>query len=221
MGDFFAIIGLVGVAVAAVALVRGRLDWAGMGNRRTAMFAFVVAAGVLLTGTALLTPAGAPGAIAAKDPNWRPQSVVDTLPTTTVPPGTTTTAPPTTPTTTTTTATRPPTTARHTTRPATTTAQALTVPLTCAASVPDPAPADDSTIEVIVRTGVPGAAVTATAHFGPATTSHSAYSASDAIARIALHIGRWAYGYPVMVRVRVSDGATSQNCATTIIPLPN
>ena len=217
MGDFLAVIGSIGVAVAAVALVRGRLEWAGVRNRRTAMFGFLIATGLLLTGTALAAPSGPPAPEASKG-SIMPRSVVDTAPTVTLLPTTTTTPPP--PATTTT----RPTTTRHTTRTTTTQPATTTTPaveLICAASVSDSAPSDGSTVEVVVRTGVPGAQVTATAVFGPATTSHSGNSGSDGIADIPFHLGHWMYGYPVVVRVQVTDGEITKYCGTVFTPLPN
>ena len=218
MGDFLAVIGSIGVAVAAVALVRGRLEWAGMRNRRTAMFGFLVAAGILLTGTALASPGDPPAVVASKGPVL-PRSVVDTAPSVRPLPTTITTPP-----TTTTTTTRP-TTTHHTTHatmtPKTTTTTPAAVELTCAASVSDSSPADGSTVDVVVKTGVPGAQVTATAVFGPATTSHSGNSGSDGIASIPFHLSRWMYGYPVVVRVQVTNGGDNKYCGTVFTPLPN
>jgi competence protein ComEC len=87
-------------------------------------------------------------------------------------------------------------------------------PLTCNASVSNPTPADYSTVEVIVHTGVPGASVTATAHYKTTDTTHNSSVGGDGVADIPFRISRATPGYTVTVDVTVAAGGASRDCST-------
>jgi len=91
-------------------------------------------------------------------------------------------------------------------------------PLTCAASVSNPTPADYSTVDVIVRTGVAGASVTATAHYKTTDTTHSGIAAGDGVADIPFRISRATPGFTVGVDVTVSAQGASKSCSTAFTP---
>jgi hypothetical protein len=82
----------------------------------------------------------------------------------------------------------------------------------------NPTPADYSTVDVIVRTGVPGAGVTATAHYKTTDTTHSGVAAGDGVADIPFRISRATPGYTVAVDVTVAAGGASRYCSTGFTP---
>jgi hypothetical protein len=100
--------------------------------------------------------------------------------------------------------------------PVTSTAPAS--PLTCSASMSNPHPADYSTTDVIVHTGVSGAAVTATAHYKSTDTTHTGTAADNGVADIAFRISRATPGYTVTVDVTVTAGGAGKSCSTSFTP---
>jgi hypothetical protein len=90
--------------------------------------------------------------------------------------------------------------------------------LTCAASMSNTQPADNSTTDVIVHTGVAGANVTTTAHYKTTSTTHSAV-ATDGNVDIPYDISRATHGYPVEVDVTVTAAGATQSCSTSFTPL--
>jgi hypothetical protein len=111
---------------------------------------------------------------------------------------------------------------RHTTGPApaqtrrTTPATADT--LICVASMSNPNPTKYSTTDVIVRTGVAGALVTAVAHYKTTDTTHTGFAASNGVADIPFRLGRATTGYTVAVDVTASSHGSSRSCATSFTP---
>jgi hypothetical protein len=91
-------------------------------------------------------------------------------------------------------------------------------PLTCVASMSNPNPADYTTTDVIVRTGVSGATVTATAHYKTKDTTHSGIAASNGVADIAFNISGATPGYTVTVDVTVTAQGASKYCSTAFTP---
>lgn len=235
MAIFLGFVGLAILVLGIIAVVRGHVDWARIGNRK-------VGSGVLAGGLivfvigALLQPQPQPtdtSGIAAPATTTvaLPPSIVTTTPapvvTTTPPPVTTTTT-----TTATTTTTVPRTHAAvHTTatkRPTHTVQTTKAVPpppphttkaapaLTCSASMSDSTPADNSAVEVRIHTTA-GARVTATAHYKTTTTSHSATASSSTVS-IEFQISRATPGRPVPVDVTVSAHGQTGHCATSFVP---
>jgi NAD(P)H-hydrate repair Nnr-like enzyme with NAD(P)H-hydrate epimerase domain len=106
--------------------------------------------------------------------------------------------------------------------PAQTTAVATTAlgngsgTLTCSASISDPAPTDNSTVDVIVDT-LPGVAVTATAHYKTTDTTRSG-DAEGGVADIGFDISDATIGYPVVVDVTVDSGDVTATCSTVFTP---
>lgn len=90
--------------------------------------------------------------------------------------------------------------------------------LGCAASVSNSSPPDYSTVDVTVRTGAPGATVTATAHYKSTDTTHTATADGTGTAIIAFHISRATPGYTVTVDVTVTAGGASASCSTSFTP---
>jgi hypothetical protein len=119
-------------------------------------------------------------------------------------------------------ATKAPPATRHTMNPAppqtrrTTTSPAST--LICLASMSNPNPAQYSTTDVIARTGVAGASVTATAHYKTTDTTHTGLAASNGVADIPFRISRATIGYPVAVDVTVTGHGSSRSCSTSFTP---
>jgi len=232
MPQLLVFLGLVGFGIALFALIRGHLDWARIRNRKIATVGLVVTFGVMITGSALAAPAPATNTAATTGTSAPLASRIMALPTTTTTiPATTTTDPPTT--TTTTTTTNPPaTTTTVPTHHATTTVgrppathRTTTPPppagpaLICSASVSNPFPADNSTVDVVVRTGVSGASVTATAHYKTTSTTHSTSAGGNGEATIPFRISRATPGHTVEVDVEVSAGGVSQSCSTSFTPV--
>jgi hypothetical protein len=82
----------------------------------------------------------------------------------------------------------------------------------------NPNPAKYSTTDVIVRTGVAGALVTATAHYKTTDTTHTGFAASNGVADIPFRISRATSGYTVAVDVTVSGHGSSRSCSTSFTP---
>lgn len=76
------------------------------------------------------------------------------------------------------------------------------------------APGRLHTTDVIVHTGVPGAMVTATAHYKTTDTTHSGIAASTGVADTAFRISRATPGYTVTVDVTVTAQGASKSCST-------
>jgi hypothetical protein len=104
--------------------------------------------------------------------------------------------------------------------PATTTAAAAPPanPLTCAASMSNPSPADYSTTDVIVHTGVAGATVTATAHYKTTDTTHQATADGNGVADIPFRISRATPGYTVDVDITATAHGATRYCSTSFTP---
>ncbi len=102
--------------------------------------------------------------------------------------------------------------------PATTAAPKPAGALTCSASMSNPQPAPYSTTDVIVRTGIAGSEVTATAHYKSTDTTHTGRAGSDGIADIPFRISRATKGYTVVVDVTVSANGQTQSCSTSFTP---
>jgi hypothetical protein len=91
------------------------------------------------------------------------------------------------------------------------------VPLSCSASMSNPAPTQNSTTVVVVHTA-PGATVTATAHYKSKDTTNQAIASPSGVADVAFDISRATIGYPVVVDVTVSRSGASNSCATSFTP---
>jgi hypothetical protein len=84
--------------------------------------------------------------------------------------------------------------------------------------VSNPTPADYSTVDVIVHTGVPGAGVTATAHYKTTDTTHTGVAAGDGVADVPFRISRATPGYTVAVEVSVAAAGATRSCSTAFTP---
>jgi hypothetical protein len=82
----------------------------------------------------------------------------------------------------------------------------------------NPTPADYSTVDVIVHTGVSGASVTATAHYKTTDTTHTGFAAGNGVAEIPFRISRATRGYTVAVDVTVASGGATRFCSTAFTP---
>lgn len=235
--DFIAFVGLAVFVIAIVALIKGRLSWARIASRKIAVGVLVGGFAMFTAGAALAAPPTQSNAQAVAAPasttNVQPATIAvqtteaDAATSTAVVTTTTTSQPPITTTTTVT----PRTTTTHVTKKAAaprtvhTTTHTTTKPkpvapvshLTCAASVSNSSPADNSTVDVLVRTGG-SATVTATAHYKTTDTTHSE-SVSGSSAEIAFRISRATPGYTVEVDVTVSGAGASRSCATSFTPV--
>ncbi|TAM90509.1 MAG: hypothetical protein EPN43_05560 [Jatrophihabitans sp.] len=92
------------------------------------------------------------------------------------------------------------------------------VAATCTASMSVSDPSQNSTTDVIVSTGVPGAQVSATAHYKSTDTTRTGVAGSDGTARIPFDVGRATMGYQVQVEVTVSANGSSRSCGTAFTP---
>lgn len=207
------VLGLVGIIIAAVALIRGRLGWARIATRKVAGIALAGAFCVFVAGTAWASTTDN----VQQDASPVATSTTTLPPTTTEPPTTTTTTtvvPTTVPTTTTTHKVAPRPTTRHTVAPT------HTVPpvpeVSCSASVSDGSPHHNETVDIIVHTTA-GASVTVTAHYKSKDTTHPAH-ASGSTVDVPFDISTATYGYPVSVDVSVSDHGSSRSCSTSFTP---
>lgn len=228
MSTFLVLIGTAVFVIAVVALVRGKLSWARIPSRKVAIAVLVGGFVVMGAGGALAQPPT--NAIdATGTPATSSAPTTTAAPTTTTTPATSTTVATTSPTTTTTTApapvsvppvttaSPPPTTRRpHTTTAA---AQAPAIPLTCAAAMSNPRPADYQTTDVVVQTGIPGASVTATAHYKTTNTTNTATAGSNGTAVVPFRISRATPGYTVTVDVTVAAPGGSATCDTSFTPV--
>jgi hypothetical protein len=102
--------------------------------------------------------------------------------------------------------------------PATTVPPVHSAALTCSASMSNSSPADYSTVNVIVATGLGGATATATAHYKTTDTTHTGSAASNGVATIPFHIARATVGYQVNVDVTVSGAGSTRSCSTAFTP---
>jgi hypothetical protein len=107
---------------------------------------------------------------------------------------------------------------RRSTPAATTAAAPPASPLTCSASVSNPSPADYSTTDVIVHSGVAGVAVTATAHYKTTDTTHQVTADSHGVADIPFRISRATPGYTVDVEVTAAAHGATRSCSTSFTP---
>jgi hypothetical protein len=213
-------VGLAVIIVALVALIRGKLRWAKISSRKIASGVLVGGFVVFVIGALTSPAAGAPQAAVAVPAPAATTNVITV--TTTVPPATTTTTVVPTTTHTRTTTVAPPVTHKRTTA----TAAPHTVhtvappvsPLTCGASMSDSSPSHNETTDVIVRTGVAGASVTATAHYKTTTHPKSGVAASSGTADIPFDISDATYGFTVSVDVVVSSHGASKSCSTSFTP---
>lgn len=82
----------------------------------------------------------------------------------------------------------------------------------------DPQPADNSTIDVTVHTGLAGATVTATAHYKTTNTAHTGQAAANGVADIPFRISRATPGYTVNVDVTVTAEHATKYCSTSFTP---
>jgi hypothetical protein len=239
---FLALIGMAGVVVAVVAVIRGRLGWARITSRKVAVLALVGAFAVFLTGSALAGQSTTGQQSAAGSPTTVSETT-SSAPVTTTPETTTvvTTTPVATTTTTTHTTTTQATTTRATVRRTTvappprrtttvaqpprivrtTTARpvAPVSTLTCSASMTDSSPTHNETTDVVVRTGTADADVTATAHYKSKDTTHSGEAASSGTAEIPFDISTATAGFTVEVDVTVSAHGASRSCSTSFTPV--
>lgn len=219
---FIAVVGFVGFIVALLALVRGRLRWARISNRKIAGIALAASFCVFVTGGAIA------GATSGPRPNGT--GVPAPITTSTTPPPATTSATTTTnPPVTTSSTTVPPTTTTTKPRPTTTVPPKRTttvpqpppppsIPLNCDASMTNAQPADYTETDVIVHTGVAGAQVTTTAHYKTTKTTHSGVAGTDGSADIPYRISDATPGYTVEVDVTVVARGMSQSCGTSFTP---
>jgi hypothetical protein len=214
------VVGFVGVISALVAVVRGRLRWARISNRKVAAYVF---AGSFVLFVAASAGAGATGTKGNANVPTNPVVTPSSSPQTSNEPSNVPTA---------TSVTATPVTTNRTAVPApvlpppprTTVAPAPPPPpppdpLTCTASMSNPQPADNTETDVIVRTGVAGAEVTTTAHYKTTDTTHQAATAPNGDADIAYRISRATPGYTVTVDVTVTADGTSQSCSTSFTPV--
>jgi hypothetical protein len=211
MPVLLSMVGLIAVVLALVAVVRGHLDWARIKTRKAAAVALAVSFAVMTTGASW----GAATTTTTQNPTSPPLATSSSVPT----PTTTTTPPP-----------APPTTTTH--RPVTTVApppvtQRTTVAyvpppgpaLTCSASMSDATPADYSTTDVLVQTGVSGASVTAIAHYKTTNTTHTVTAGGNGSADVPFRISDATPGYTVDVDVDVTAGGADQSCSTSFTPV--
>ena len=226
MPTFVFLLGWIALILAVIAVIRGHLDWARIKSRKAAVVALSGAFVVMMAG-ASWGSATNPAQNSATPPPVTSTTIAaptTTTATTTVVPTTTTTTttPPPPPPVTTTTTVRPAAAApapvvRHTTVQAPPPGPALS----CSASMSDANPADYSTTDVLVQTGVSGASVTATAHYKTTSTTHSVVAGGDGSADVPFRISDAIPGYPVDVEVSVSAGGSSQSCSTSFTPYKN
>ena len=97
------------------------------------------------------------------------------------------------------------------------TGTAKTAALTCAASVSNASPAQNSTTSVLVTTAA-GASLTVTAHYKSKDTTHSATADGAGHASVPFDISRASIGYTVVVDVSVSANGHTGSCSTAFTP---
>jgi hypothetical protein len=231
-----ALIGMAGVVVAVVAVIRGRLGWARITSRKVAVLALVGAFAVFLTGSALASTSTTGQQGAAGSPTTVLETTSSALDITTPETTTVVTTAPVTTTTTTRVTTTTRTTTRRTTAPPprrtttvappprvvrTTTARpvAPVSTLTCSASMSDSSPTHNETTDVVVRTGTADADVTATAHYSSKNTTKSGEAASSGTAEIPFDISTAKVGFAVEVDVTVTAHGASRSCSTSFTPV--
>lgn len=90
--------------------------------------------------------------------------------------------------------------------------------LTCQASMSNTTPARYSTVYVNTKTGVGGAAVTATAHYKTTDTTHTGTSDSTGNSSLPFNISGASSGYTVRVDVTVQSAGQTKTCATSFTP---
>lgn len=89
--------------------------------------------------------------------------------------------------------------------------------LRCSAHVDNAHPTDYSTVLVTVKTSS-HAHVVATAHYKSTDTTHASTANGSGTAIISYRISRATSGFPVIVNVSVSLGASHGSCKTTFTP---
>jgi hypothetical protein len=218
------LIGLAGIVVAAVALVRGNLSKLRIPSRKVATGVLVGAFVVFGSGAALASPSTTQANVAKTQPALVTTSIApaptqaEAILATTVTVPTTTATPPRTATTTRVTPKK--TATKKITPPKTTTDKAVPAStLTCSASMSNSSPTHNNDTTVRVSTGTSGASVTATAHYKSKDTTHSGTATSSGRASITFDIATAKVGYPVVVSVSVSAHGQSNSCSTSFTPI--
>lgn len=102
---------------------------------------------------------------------------------------------------------------------ATAPASAAVNPLICQAAMSTSRPKDNTKVDVVVRTRVAGAGVTATAHYKTTKTTHTGRTASTGNDSIPFLIGRATIGYKVVVSVSATAHGLTRTCSTSFTPI--
>lgn len=220
MWNLLALVGLAGVIVAVVALIRGRVRWAWIGSRKVAAGVLGGSFLVFVTGAAFAAPAALPQHDLAVAPpsttniatasSSSPVPVETSYTPSSAPVGkpvVTAVAPP-----------PPAPTTVASFAPRTRTPVPPSAGLSCTASMSDPHPADYATTDVLVHTGRAGASVTATAHYKTTDTTHSAQASGNGDADITFHISRATPGFTVYVDIAVTAQGETTFCSTFFTP---
>jgi hypothetical protein len=92
-------------------------------------------------------------------------------------------------------------------------------PLICQAAMSTSRPKDNTTVNVVVRTKVAAASVSATAKYKTTRTTHTGKTASTGNASIPFRIGRATIGYKVVVSVSVTARGLTRTCSTSFTPI--
>jgi hypothetical protein len=88
----------------------------------------------------------------------------------------------------------------------------------CAASVSNPNPVRNSTVDVLVDT-VANATVSAAAHYKTTTTAHAAAADATGHAAVRFNISTATVGFTVVVHVMVGAGGQDSSCDTSFTPV--
>jgi hypothetical protein len=200
LGVFLVIVavGLVALVLSVLALVRGKLDWALLRNRKIAGIVAGVAVVLVVVGVVLLIPAAQhPTTTALRSPsNGFPVPATAPAGSAAATTGATVTS----------------------AAPTSTSTNAAARALTCDALMSNTQPEPNRTTDLIVQTAA-GATVTATAHFkaGPSTQTDKAPSTGHADLTFA--VGNTPLGFTVVVDITVAAHGLSKSCGTSFTPV--
>jgi hypothetical protein len=190
-------VGLVALVLSVLALVRGKLDWALLRNRKVAGIVAGVAVVLVVVGVVLLIPAQHPTTTALRSPGTGFPSPA------TAPAGS---APATTGATVTGAA------------PTTTSTNAAARALTCAALMSNTQPEPNHTTDLLVQTAA-GATVTATAHFKAGPSAQTDKAPATGHADLTFAVGNAPLGFMVVVDITVAAHGLSKSCGTSFTPV--
>jgi hypothetical protein len=197
------LVGLAALIVAALALVRGQMDWLWIKNRKIAAGVLGAAVVLVVIGSVLTSPSsvrqtatgttsgpvgglGDSGAVPSGGAGATPSAAANGVP------GTTARKNP--------------------------VAPGNSGSLTCAVLMSNTQPEVSHTTEVLVDTAA-GASVTATAHFRTTTTSHTDKATATGHTDIPFEVTNGTIGFKVQVDITIRAHGQSKSCDTSFTPV--